>query len=342
VNLAAFEPSGMDLAFENGDANGDFALDISDGIHLLSYLYAGGASPVPYACGDLSSSFDNGDANGDGGIDLSDAIYLLSHLYLGGPRPVEIACGVEDGMGFGAGSTAVHRPLSDFLSTQGTFCQDVLGDGSCYLFVPPAPNFLGWTNDTDTNTDGVQDKPLLFAGVDFAGLANAHFGDPFGTEISGSILERPLADGRAAVDLLIHTRNANGWVIDLDVAGDVLAQIADKPTLFGQRPEEIDPGETPSLGSTSLRVVFINTAPGAPIPDITQLAFAPSEGQVLQTLAFAARLDGTLNAPFGVPDGTPGRCTIMQNGILTRGINDHLVAGDGFPAEFIELKQTGR
>lgn len=325
-------------AIENGDANGDWGIDISDPVYLFRWLYQGGPALVPLACGP-DASLANGDTNGDSEIDMSDGIHLLSYIFLAGPAPMEFGCSQVSGAGGGAAS---QRPISDFVSPQGTFCQDILGDGSCYLFVAPAPNFLGWTNDTDTNNDGVQDKPLLFAGVDYAGLANGYFGNLLGTTLEGSVTEVPMADGRAHVSVLLRARQANGWVIALDLAGDVLGQIADGPTLFGHRPEDVALGAGAALGDSFLNVDFINTAPGAPLPDLLQLSAAPLAGQELKTLRFLWRAAGPLTALYGVSEGTPGRCTIQQNGVLVPGSSNHLVGGDGFPAEFINLTATSR
>src|SRR6185503_10048462 len=291
-------------ATQNGDTNGDWELDLRDVVHLYDWLYLGGAPLAPFACGPEASPR-NGDSNGDGVINLTDGIHLLSYLLLGGPAPAEISCWT----GPSGGGEATQRPLSDFLATQGTFCQDVLGDGSSYRFVPPAPNFLGWTHDTDA------DREILFAGVDYAGLANDHFGDLFGTEFSGSVSERALPDGRAEVSVLLRARRANGWVVALDLTGDVLAQIADGPTLFGHRPEDVALGAAAALGESLIYVEFVNNAPGAPLPDLLQVVFAPAPGQELRSLRFLWRASGPLTAGFGVADGTPGHCTIQQDGV---------------------------
>ncbi len=110
---------------------------------------------------------------------------------------------------------AVQRPIQDFLSAQGTLCIDN-GAGGCLLFVLPDPNFLGWNSELD-------DTPVRFAGVDYAGLANAYAAgkEP---QITGTVKERPLKDGRAEVTVLLHTKNANLWVIELDLTGDVLTK----------------------------------------------------------------------------------------------------------------------
>jgi hypothetical protein len=222
----------------------------------------------------------------------------------------------------------MQRPIEDFLATQGTFCVDD-GAGGCFLFVPPDPNFLGWTNDLDSAV-------ILFAGVDYAGLANA-YAPAHAPAISGTVTERPLADGRAEVTVLLHTKNANAWVIELDLSGDVLAQIAGRPTLFGHRPADVLAGAPQALADSLLHVVFINSAPGASLPDLLQINGTPD----LKFLAFSARADGPLTAEFGVTEGTPGRCKITQTGLfMTQG--QGLALQDAFPAENITLTVVGR
>ncbi|MCB2229106.1 PKD domain-containing protein [bacterium] len=68
----------------NGDAGG--AVDLSDLIYLVNYLFLGGPAPLCDAGANI---------NGDVGcaIDLSDLIYLVNYLFLGGPAPA--ACDVS-------------------------------------------------------------------------------------------------------------------------------------------------------------------------------------------------------------------------------------------------------
>jgi hypothetical protein len=63
--------------FLRGEANGDGAIDLSDGVFILSNLFAGGRAP---SCPDAA------DANDDGGIDVSDPIAVFSFLFLGMSR----------------------------------------------------------------------------------------------------------------------------------------------------------------------------------------------------------------------------------------------------------------
>jgi len=85
-------------ATQNGDSNGDEALDLSDAIYLLSHLFQGGSAPVlfcaPAGSKEEGCAAQNGDSNGDDALDLSDAIYLLGHLFQGGPAPVPVCLGV--------------------------------------------------------------------------------------------------------------------------------------------------------------------------------------------------------------------------------------------------------
>ncbi len=64
--------------FLRGDANRDGAIDISDAISVLRYLFRGGD---PFSCEDSA------DANDSGGIDLADAVYILRFLFAKGPTP---------------------------------------------------------------------------------------------------------------------------------------------------------------------------------------------------------------------------------------------------------------
>lgn len=62
----------------NGDANGDFAVDISDAVFILSFAFAGGPDPTPLEAADL---------NCDAAVDISDVVYLLAYIFNGGQRP---------------------------------------------------------------------------------------------------------------------------------------------------------------------------------------------------------------------------------------------------------------
>lgn len=64
--------------FLRGDCSSDGALDVSDPIALIGFLFSGAPGP---ACGDSC------DGNDDGQLNIGDVVFLLSHLFNGGPAP---------------------------------------------------------------------------------------------------------------------------------------------------------------------------------------------------------------------------------------------------------------
>ena len=61
-----------------GNADGSGAIDISDAVYLISYIFAGGPAPTPVLVGD---------ANCDAAVDVSDVVYLIAYIFAGGPAP---------------------------------------------------------------------------------------------------------------------------------------------------------------------------------------------------------------------------------------------------------------
>jgi hypothetical protein len=239
---------------------------------------------------------------------------LLGLLALGlGPTP-----GLRPAPARADGPTTT-RPIMDFVNAQGTYNLRDPDDNSV-VFVPPVANYFGWSDAAHN----------LSISVDYAGVANAFYGDAFGTRFRGTVTERPLADGRAEVMAVLQTTNALADVIQ-GVDGD----FADDPLLFGARPTPDGLEGGVALADAELRVVFTNTAPGAPLPDLIQLAFGtPAAGQDLRAIGFRAVANGRL------PDGTPGKATVTQAGLFMTGF--HGAVGDGFPAERIGLRPVGR
>lgn len=224
------------------------------------------------------------------------------------------------------------RPISDFISQQGTYCLDT-GRG---CVVSPDENFITWTASS-------QERAIS---VDYAGLENKKYNLQLGTTMDGNVIERPLNDGRAEVTVQLHTKNANTWAIKFDPNKPFDAydlgtyQFLTADLLFGHRPIDIGPGKEAALGDSYLKLVFINTAPGAPLPDFVQIAFGhPDAGQELKSLEFTAQASGTLREAFGVTDGTPGSANVIQTGLFMTGFKG--AVSDGFPAERIGLKVVG-
>jgi hypothetical protein len=72
------QPGNDCCGFIRGDANGDAAIDISDAVYLIAYIFSGGPAPNPLLAGD---------ANCDSTVDISDAVYLIAYIFSGGPEP---------------------------------------------------------------------------------------------------------------------------------------------------------------------------------------------------------------------------------------------------------------
>ena len=245
---------------------------------------------------------------------------------------------------------ATIRPINDFLARQGTFCLDINFEGtyvdeivdgnfvgdcptgaSPLLLVPPIANFIG-NSDPDTER---------LASVDYAGLADYWAQGAFGTTFSGQVIERPLGDGRALVEVLLHTDNALTWVVD----DPGLTFNFNGPLLFGNRAPEVANGAEAALGKSNWKVKFINTAPGADLPDLIQLFFFPVGGQELLSSQSNNQAKGPLTELFGVPDGTPGLTHGVQVNLIGNpqcGAESPSAVADCFPAERIELQAVGQ
>lgn len=210
-----------------------------------------------------------------------------------------------------------QRPLADFLGAQGTTS----------VFVTPVPDYVGWATSFATTTVG------LFALVDYAGLAATWIedngGPSLGTEVTGEVHERPLSDGRALVTVILHTKNALTWVMPLDLA--TCCDFANDPLAFGYRASDLvgDPTLEPGLAQSHFQVIFKNTAPGDPLPDLVNAFILGNAlpGQEQVAISISANAQGPLRPASGFADGTPGRAVITQ--ISTR--------SDGFAVEQIDL-----
>ncbi|HET9253164.1 MAG TPA: hypothetical protein VFP58_13710 [Candidatus Eisenbacteria bacterium] len=216
----------------------------------------------------------------------------------------------------------IQRPISDFVDAQ----------GSTNLFIPPVPDYIGWFDN----------PPHEFASVDYAGLVSEWLiqngGPNLGTIVSGTVVDRPLQDGRTLVTVVLNTQNANSWVVPFG------ADFATGPLLFGYRGQDLlaNPSLTPALCGSHFRVDFKNTAPGAALPDLVDAFILgnAAPGQELRMLSFRAEGNGPLRAEFGVPDGTPGRLGVSQTGLFMTQFQG--ATGDGFPAERVDLTVIGQ
>ena len=71
-------PFGGSAGFIRMDADGSGAVNLTDAIGILDYLFREGEPP---AC------LDAADGNDSGALDITDAIFILEHLFLGGAAP---------------------------------------------------------------------------------------------------------------------------------------------------------------------------------------------------------------------------------------------------------------
>jgi hypothetical protein len=66
--------------FRRGDMTDDGAVDISDGVSILNFLFTGGPAP---------SCYDAADADDNAAVELSDAVRIFGYLFLGSSPPAD-------------------------------------------------------------------------------------------------------------------------------------------------------------------------------------------------------------------------------------------------------------
>jgi hypothetical protein len=77
ISLFCFS-SGVCLAQDPGDPNHDGAINSSDIVYLINFLFKGGPAPDP---------LESGDVNCDEGVNSADVVYLINYLFKDGPVP---------------------------------------------------------------------------------------------------------------------------------------------------------------------------------------------------------------------------------------------------------------
>ncbi len=63
-----------------GDANGDEALNVSDAVWIINYVFVYGDPPAPMQAGD---------ANCDMSVNVSDAVWIINYVFIGGYDPCD-------------------------------------------------------------------------------------------------------------------------------------------------------------------------------------------------------------------------------------------------------------
>jgi len=63
-----------------GDSNGDESVNVSDAVHIINYVFAGGDPPDPV---------ESGDANCDDAVNVSDGVWIINFVFSGGYAPCD-------------------------------------------------------------------------------------------------------------------------------------------------------------------------------------------------------------------------------------------------------------
>lgn len=223
---------------------------------------------------------------------------------------------------------ATSRSFAEFMAAQGTFCW-LDGEGGCSLFAPPVPNFVAWLDPTT----------LLIGWWDYAGLAGAWLemesggAVSLGTEVTGSITEQPLADGRALLHLNLRARNVLTWVT---LGEDFISD----PLLIGHRVEDIlYAGKEPAPGRFSMDLQYITSAPGLPLQDLIKVFIFPGPDQEVISLTCNMSARGELHELAGYPEGTYGKATGVQVNVAIPPVPNP--NWDTWPVAWIKLGPTG-
>ena len=209
-----------------------------------------------------------------------------------------------------ADDNVTWRPIEEWVAAQGTLCRIDVTTGKCQEWLPGiARNF-----PAVAEVDGCQ-----CALVDYAGIVAEWLDVKSGgaikvpTKISGTVQEKPVqftnwlgetwTAAEVSVDLM--TKDAITWVFrDCLWPGECV---------YGARYDEILAGAQPTLSDVFVHVDFMNTAPGAPLPDLVDLMLNPGDARDLRSEHIVANGEGRLRALYGVPEGTPGRIHVISN-----------------------------
>lgn len=204
----------------------------------------------------------------------------------------------------GAAAQVTHRPVEDFVNAQTS---------------------LFFWNDSSNLVFGIL--------VDHGGINTrwliSNCGINLGTIFSGDITEKPLADGRTSVHVVLHGKNV--------FMRSVLWE--DGTPVLGYTRAEVCAGAAAVVGQLLLTVDFINNQPlGGPLPNLGDIISTP--GQELQGMLIQATGQGPLRFYFGLPAGTPGFMHVLQRNIYPNG--NGAPGKDYWPAEIADVKPLGQ
>ncbi len=63
-----------------GDAGNDKAVNVSDAVYIINFVFIDGQQPIPYEAGD---------ANCDGVVNVSDAVWIINYVFISGNEPCD-------------------------------------------------------------------------------------------------------------------------------------------------------------------------------------------------------------------------------------------------------------
>lgn len=235
-----------------------------------------------------------------------------------------------------------ERPIEDFIEAQGTTAEFYQGP-----YAPGLPDYAVGFTTADCPGEYCQYPTSRIAVADYAGGANKylvkHGYGSLGTKTYGSITERSLSDGRAEVTVVLYTSNALTFASTFDYSLPSPPQSAETNTrLFGSSVQDLfrDPRRRPALGNSNLILIFKNTKPGAPMPDLVQLFAFGVQPKNFELLSVYFKV----NAGGSLPDGKKGLCTVLEHyvnpppllidGVLT---TPSLLDGNWI-SEFVDIK----
>jgi len=173
---------------------------------------------------------------------------------------------------------------------------------------------------------GTENPRCLY--LDAFGKRAEAFGLSYVPEITGRLTIREMADGRAHVSALIHTRGGLCW----GTQGGVLA--------FGASPRSVSTGATAALGDGVTQFEFLMPSVGSDLPDyFTELG---SDMYPILSMRTAVNCAGELKPGSGYPAGTPGSAHTTQVALFATGVPSGCPAEDCWPVELVNFKPTGQ
>lgn len=183
------------------------------------------------------------------------------------------------------------RPLSDFLSAQGT----------SRTFFPPVPDYAGWA---DHNL-------ITFALVDYAGLANHYLNDKLGTRINGTVIQSELSDGSTQIKVVLSTTKALGFAQSVADIADNKGDFLNTLTIFGNKAQDVANGAEAAVGQSNFLITFSISGPGVRLPDLQEVLFNNSPDYMPINFSF------TSTTPGKRADGTKAVLQVNQAGSFT-------------------------